>query len=90
MTLELVFNEYPDLCDSLVLTCTFGIERSNSKALKPFAVMGAGEVLLENVDLRLEAFDSLQLPLSIQQGMWLVHVNYVSYLYMSVREIRFI
>lgn len=49
--------------------------------------MGAGEVLLENVDLRLEAFDSLQLPLSIQQGMWLVHVNFVSYLYMSVSEI---
>ena len=34
--------------------------------------MGAGEVLLENVDLRLEAFDSLQLPLSIKQGMWLI------------------
>uniref|UniRef100_A0A7I4B673 Uncharacterized protein n=1 Tax=Physcomitrium patens TaxID=3218 RepID=A0A7I4B673_PHYPA len=28
----------------------------------------SGEVLLENVDLRLEAFDSLQLPLSIKQA----------------------
>ena len=30
--------------------------------------MSAGEVLLENMDLRLEAFDYLQLPFSIKQG----------------------
>jgi len=53
----------------LFLTCTH-LEGKQIQSIEvPFAVMGAGEVLLENVDLRLEAFDSLQLPLSIKQGM---------------------
>lgn len=40
--------------------------RSSKGCLNPS--MNAGEVLLENMDLRLEAFDYLQLPFSIKQG----------------------
>lgn len=34
-----------------------------------WGLCGAGEVLLENMELQLEAFDYLQLPFAIKQGM---------------------